>query len=85
MTTHFIRTPHDDLPTNEDQLRHHMAQTFAVRRMPSGSKSVLLTPGQLARLEELTRGSDHPVDEGLRLVLDLEEPESPAVLPGQRG
>lgn len=74
-----------DFMTPDQVLRHQMLVMTTLTQFPSGSKSTILTPGQLARLEVLTRGSDNPVDQGLRLLLDLDDLSQQDVSAGQLG
>lgn len=76
--------PMHDHPTVDDVLQYQMSATFQMQLFPSGSIATILTPGQLAYLEEITRGTEDPRGEALRLILNLDEPPRLRILPGQR-
>lgn len=80
-----MAVPVHDITSPEHLLRHQMGAMMMLEQFPSGSKTAIFTPGQLARLEVLTRGSDDPVDQGMRLLLDLDDLVPEGVSAGQTG
>ena len=62
-----------DHPTPDAVLRYQMTAMMHERNLPSGSRSVVLTPAQLDDLAQKYRDDDTPLGRGIRLLLDLDE------------
>ncbi|WP_369042316.1 hypothetical protein [Streptomyces sp. Midd1] len=62
-----------DHPDPSAVLQYQMAARMHERNLPSGSRSVVLTPAQLDDLALKYQGDDSPLGRGLRLLLDLDE------------
>jgi hypothetical protein len=62
-----------DHPTPDALLQYQMTAMMHERNLPSGSRSVVLTPAQLDDLALKYKDDDTPLGQGIRLLLDLDE------------